>query len=289
MLQELSSVKTDHDLMVTAESIIVAQERKQGLDMEKLRQIKITAARERLRVSVLNGIEVLQSETRLARASLSSGCPGIDQLLESKGFGAREITEFAGPSSTGKTQLALFSILTSLCLAPGSTALYIDASSSFSMARLEQLYLNSDRFEAFRAQGMRFESISERLHVSECYDPFSLLDSLNGLQHVLFEKAINHAVQSRPEDTGHSTTSTGLMSAKSHKPALGATWATVPSQTLFFTDTRAFHNVARESEMWEFQNRTGEAVNVVRRRVEVLKSAGSVVSRACLFFNRSIT
>ncbi|TPX52161.1 hypothetical protein CcCBS67573_g09929 [Chytriomyces confervae] len=175
---------SDHFLMVTDEHYLVETE-KTDPDISALRARKLRVAKERLNVPVLNGVDALQMELSLVVAPMSSGCPGFDQLLSSNGFASREITEFAGLSSTGKTQIAFFSILTALCLCPNATAVYFDATSSFSLARLKQLFTHSDRFQLFRSQGIDFEGISKRLRVSTCYDANELLDRLNGLQHVL--------------------------------------------------------------------------------------------------------
>ncbi|KAJ3020334.1 UNVERIFIED_CONTAM: hypothetical protein HDU68_010237 [Siphonaria sp. JEL0065] len=284
----------------------------------------------------MTGLEAVEYE-RASWSVVSSGCPGylfysnsnketdcmryrIDQLLEFNGFATGTITEFAGLSSTGKTQLAFFSILTSLCLLPMSTALYIDSNCSFSPSRMKQLYEQSDRFQSFRDQGLTFEHISQRLCVSPCYNAFELMNCLNGLQHRVYSQShkfeqnlklividsvgallapivgsgsttqsilvtislllrvlsksyaipvitLNHAVQAREHERA-------VPNVITMKPALGSTWAQTPTQTLFFTDPSLSIGVnQKESNVWEFENRKGETIIVIRRRVEVLKAA----------------
>ncbi|KAI9347359.1 P-loop containing nucleoside triphosphate hydrolase protein [Obelidium mucronatum] len=182
----LAAVRNEHELMLTAESYIL--ERVPGLSSETLRNLKLKVAKEFFNVPMISVADSVLYEEASWHV-VSSGCPGIDQLLEFNGFATGTITEFAGLSSTGKTQLALFSILTSLCLTPGSTALLIDSNCSFCPIRTQQLFDTSDRFQLFRDKGMTFQQLSKRFHVSRCYDAFELLDCLNGLQHRIHGRA----------------------------------------------------------------------------------------------------
>ncbi|ORY52625.1 hypothetical protein BCR33DRAFT_711888 [Rhizoclosmatium globosum] len=180
-----SVIRNDHELMVTAETYIL--ERVPGLSEEALREIKLEAARNQLNVPMMSGLEAVESEAARWHV-VSSGCPGIDQLLQYRGFATGTITEFAGMSATGKTQLAFFSILTSLCLVPQSTALFVDSNCSFSIERIKTLFEKSDRFHAAREQGMTAEHILSRLKVSHCYDAHQLLDLLTSLQWSLYNQ-----------------------------------------------------------------------------------------------------
>ncbi|KAJ3386667.1 peroxin [Entophlyctis sp. JEL0112] len=263
-------VRNTHELMVTDEAYIL--EKATAVSAEELRSIKLEAAR-CLNVPTISFVDALQHEVSV-RQCVSCGCPGVDQLLQFGGFASGTITEFAGLSSTGKTQLAFFSILTSLCLSEKATALYVDATNSFSASRLKELFDGSDRFLSFREAGHTFDHVFERIRVSTCFDAYEFLDCMFGLQAAMCKqdnefacnmtlividsvgalfspvvgtgstgiefKTINHAVLAR-DDAPSGQSLSGMDMAKtrlvSHKPALGIQWATrIPTQTLFFTD-----------------------------------------------------
>ncbi|KAJ1556856.1 hypothetical protein HK096_010418 [Nowakowskiella sp. JEL0078] len=101
---------------------------------------------------------------------LTTGCPGLDELLDG-GLFPGDLNEISGAPSTGKTLISFMTILSTLASDSFSTALYIDSSNSFSAKRVSDLYQYADRFSVYRSAGMvGFEN----LHIL-----FNILTELN--------------------------------------------------------------------------------------------------------------
>ncbi|KAI8822397.1 P-loop containing nucleoside triphosphate hydrolase protein [Fimicolochytrium jonesii] len=120
----------------------------------------------------------LQEQKR--RAVLPTGCQGIDEILEG-GCRTGEVTEFAGAPCTGKTQLAFFTMITTLATSPEACVIYIDGSNTFSASRIAELYECSDRFERFRSRGMTPTHILDRIRRIPCFDAWALMDMLESI------------------------------------------------------------------------------------------------------------
>ncbi|KND05134.1 uncharacterized protein SPPG_00804 [Spizellomyces punctatus DAOM BR117] len=131
--------------------------------------------------------DVALEEQRAQHKFLSTGCPGIDQLLEG-GLALGEFVEFAGPPATGKTQLCFFTAITTTADDPTATVLYIDSGNAFSASRLSDMYTYSDRFQQSRESGMDTKNILSRVRCIPCFDAFSLVDIMEEVQKSLADK-----------------------------------------------------------------------------------------------------
>ncbi|RUP23778.1 hypothetical protein BC936DRAFT_138971 [Jimgerdemannia flammicorona] len=103
--------------------------------------------------------------------------PSIDSLLDG-GMLTGEITELAGPSASGKTQLAFFTIATTLAADPTAAVLYIDTCNTFEPARVRDLLARAGRFEEARKGGM-VRSIAFILKWGGWEDPHPSRQTLN--------------------------------------------------------------------------------------------------------------
>ncbi|KAJ3129372.1 methylglyoxal reductase (NADPH-dependent) gre2 [Physocladia obscura] len=102
-----NAVRNERELLVTDETYIL--QHAPGINSATLRQIKLEAA-QRNRAPIISFSDAVEAE-RKGVYLFSSGCPGIDQLLHFNGFKDGTITEFAGLSSTGKTQAINHAVL----------------------------------------------------------------------------------------------------------------------------------------------------------------------------------
>ncbi|KAJ3159985.1 hypothetical protein HDU86_001250 [Geranomyces michiganensis] len=143
-----------------------------------------TQAAESLACPLVAG-EAAFDEEREREVFLSTGCPGIDELLDG-GFLVGEMTEFAGAPATGKTQLAFFSAITTVAADSTATVLYIDSSNSFSPARISEQFCNSDRFEFARTPEMAARGYEVCV---KCFDACELLDILEAVDQKLSEQS----------------------------------------------------------------------------------------------------
>ncbi|TPX69234.1 hypothetical protein SpCBS45565_g02493 [Spizellomyces sp. 'palustris'] len=131
--------------------------------------------------------DVALEEQRARHKFLSTGCPGVDQLLEG-GLALGEFVELAGPPATGKTQLCFFTAITTTTDDPTATVLYIDSGNAFSASRLSDMYTHSDRFQQSRESGMDTKNILSRVRCIPCFDAFSLVDIMEEVQKSLANK-----------------------------------------------------------------------------------------------------
>ncbi|KAI8914002.1 P-loop containing nucleoside triphosphate hydrolase protein [Powellomyces hirtus] len=159
---------------------------KESIHEELVGQVKHKVA-EALACPLTAGDVALEEENE-RHVFLSTGCPGMDELLGG-GCLIGEMTEFAGAPATGKTQLAFFTALTTAAADPNATILYIDASNSFSASRMSQLFTFSDRFDFLRTKGMNAEYVLSRIKCIQCPDACKLLDILEELDTKLAEKS----------------------------------------------------------------------------------------------------
>ncbi|KAJ3162924.1 hypothetical protein HDU88_006564 [Geranomyces variabilis] len=157
-----------------------------GLSEDIVVRLRAQAA-DSLACPLIAGDEAFDEEREM-QAFLSTGCPGIDELLDG-GCVVGEMTEFAGAPATGKTQLAFFTAITTVAADPLATVLYIDSSNSFSPARISELFCNSDRFEFARTPEMSAAFILSRIKCVKCFDACELLDALQDVDQKLSEQS----------------------------------------------------------------------------------------------------
>ncbi|KAL2239771.1 UNVERIFIED_CONTAM: DNA repair protein RAD51 [Sesamum indicum] len=82
-----------------------------------------------------NGLELLE-DAQLNKRILSTGCERIDLLLQG-GLRVGHVTELAGPSSSGKTQVCL-KVASHVARKYSGTVMYFDSGNSFSPKRIVQ-------------------------------------------------------------------------------------------------------------------------------------------------------
>ncbi|KAJ3167266.1 hypothetical protein HDU87_001694 [Geranomyces variabilis] len=159
---------------------------REGLSEDVVARLRAQAA-DSLACPLVAGDEAFDEE-RERQAFLSTGCPGIDELLDG-GCVVGEMTEFTGAPATGKTQLAFFTAITTVAADPLATVLYIDSSNSFSPARISELFCDSDRFEFARTPEMGAAFILSRIKCVKCFDACELLDALQDVDQKLSDQS----------------------------------------------------------------------------------------------------
>ncbi|GAM20522.1 hypothetical protein SAMD00019534_036970 [Acytostelium subglobosum LB1] len=114
-------------------------------------------------------------------------------LLLGGGLATGELTELVGPTSCGKTQMAMF---TSLQLAKhhGISVLYIDTSSAFSADRVVEMHkyqLVAECQEGFEPvdTDQSILAILDRIKWHNCYDPMKLIEILENTHIALESKS----------------------------------------------------------------------------------------------------
>jgi RecA/RadA recombinase len=131
---------------------------------------------------------------------LATGCNAIDKMLCSSGgpgvsgISTGEITEVAGATATGKTQLCLSTVAALMVDNPDVRAVYFDTCNCFSAARLGELVLSKLPESMPTDERSRLvERALERVTRVQVYDVFSLSQALADL--VESEQASRHYEQ----------------------------------------------------------------------------------------------
>ncbi|KAI9354091.1 P-loop containing nucleoside triphosphate hydrolase protein [Zopfochytrium polystomum] len=176
-----AGIRSEMDLLVTSEDYIMANTDLDRLTIDRMRML----VAKRNSCPSLSAVEALAAEKK-TRKLLTSGCPGIDVLL-GHGLKSGDIVEFAGPPSTGKSQLAFFATVAALATRPTGTVLFVDSCGSFSPDRLQHMFSESDRFTRHR-ESMTPSGLFSRLRCVECFDSFEFIGILYSLQHLLAAK-----------------------------------------------------------------------------------------------------
>ncbi|KAJ6814479.1 DNA repair protein RAD51-like protein 4-like [Iris pallida] len=136
----------------------------------------------------LNGVDLLNNTTQ-NKHFLPTGCEGIDMLL---GGGMREgqLTEIAGPSSSGKTQLCLY-VGSHVADKHMGGVLFLDTCNSFSPRRIACIVSQFSNSSIREVKELRLKRIMSGIFSQSIYDIFALLDVLHQL-----EFKLNHKVTS---------------------------------------------------------------------------------------------
>ncbi|KZV80315.1 P-loop containing nucleoside triphosphate hydrolase protein [Exidia glandulosa HHB12029] len=103
---------------------------------------------------------------------LRTGLDALDALL--RGFETHDVFELAGPSSAGKTALAMTIVARELASHPGAAVLWLDTKSAFSPERMLHIIQNN-------AQNVDVEAILDRIHVAQCRDVPALYDAVDAI------------------------------------------------------------------------------------------------------------
>ena len=201
---------------------------------------------------------------------LHTGSPRLDGLLGG-GIFTGEITEIQGQSAAGKSQFC-FSLTASLVLTTKARVVFIDSTNSFSSSRIAEICEHKLRL---RPSGTSESAIEDALGRIECnkiftaeklmsvlasmeftsvHAPIRLLvvDSITALLSPCLGSGIGQAVSAKVAKLLRLiamkfgiavvlTNSTVAGKASSVKAALGLTWASVPSTTVFLSCSSGGH------------------------------------------------
>ncbi|CAB4384678.1 unnamed protein product [Rhizophagus irregularis] len=176
-------------------------------------------------------LEMLQTDV------LSTGCYGIDELLQG-GLHPGEVTEISGETATGKTQLAFSATLTTICANKNNKVLFIDTVSTFSAERIRTLFLESDRFDHSRCQGMGEEDVMNRIRIAKCFDVYAVMEFIEDLR--------DHLENKDKDDNVYTNVKLIIIDsfAAIFSPLLGVTQT--QGHSLMITLTRILRNLAKE-------------------------------------------
>ncbi|XP_020552632.1 DNA repair protein RAD51 homolog 4 isoform X4 [Sesamum indicum] len=181
-----------------------------------------------------NGLELLE-DAQLNKRILSTGCERIDLLLQG-GLRVGHVTELAGPSSSGKTQVCL-KVASHVARKYSGTVMYFDSGNSFSPKRIVQ-FLTQESDPANTEIG--------------CNVRMLIIDSLSSLiapvlggggahGHALMVTA-GFLLKELAHEHNLSIVVTNHMvagEAGSSKPALGDSWKSIPHVRLLLHRYRA--------------------------------------------------
>ncbi|GES89480.1 DNA repair protein RAD51 homolog 4-like [Rhizophagus clarus] len=176
-------------------------------------------------------LEMLQTDV------LSTGCYGIDELLQG-GLHPGEITEISGETATGKTQLAFSVTLTTICANKHNKVLFIDTVSTFSAERIRTLFLESDRFDHSREQGMEEDDVMNRIRIAKCFDVYAVMEFIEDMR--------DHLENKEKDDNVYTNIKLIIIDsfAAIFSPLLGVTQT--QGHSLMITLTRILRNLAKE-------------------------------------------
>ncbi|KAI3429111.1 uncharacterized protein J3R85_008762 [Psidium guajava] len=126
-----------------------------------------------------NGVELME-DAQKNKHVLSTGCEGMDFLLRG-GLHRGQVTELAGPSSSGKTQFCLLTASTVAYKHMGGV-IYLDTGNSFSAKRIAQ-FLNQISGTAFEEmQPIVLQKVMNSIMCQSVFDIFSMFDVLHCLE-----------------------------------------------------------------------------------------------------------
>ncbi|XP_048140503.1 DNA repair protein RAD51 homolog 4 isoform X5 [Rhodamnia argentea] len=126
-----------------------------------------------------NGVELME-DAQKNKHVLSTGCEGMDFLLRG-GLHKGQVTELAGPSSSGKTQFCLLTASTVAYKHMGGV-IYLDTGNSFSAKRIAQ-FLNQISRPAFdEMQPIVLQKVMNSILCQSVFDIFSMFDVLHCLE-----------------------------------------------------------------------------------------------------------
>ncbi|KAK4441119.1 DNA repair protein [Sesamum alatum] len=130
----------------------------------------------------LNGLELLE-DAQLNKCILSTGCERIDLLLQG-GLRVGHVTELAGPSSSGKTQVCL-KVASHVARKYSGTVMYFDSGNSFSPKRIVQFLNQSSDAANTEVVDEIVQRVMSSIVCYSTFDIFTLLDMLHQLMNNL--------------------------------------------------------------------------------------------------------
>ncbi|XP_031401643.1 DNA repair protein RAD51 homolog 4 isoform X1 [Punica granatum] len=153
-----------HALAAHAEEQPSSERLRQGVD-------QVFAIIDTIHQPWINGMELLEDAQKNKRA-LSTGCERIDSLLNG-GLHEGHVTELAGPSSSGKTQLCLLAAANVAYQHKGGVT-YVDTGNSFSPKRIAHFIGQVDQ--------KVLRTVMNSIVCHRVYDIFTLLAMLHELE-----------------------------------------------------------------------------------------------------------
>ncbi|KAJ3188273.1 DNA repair protein rad51d [Gaertneriomyces sp. JEL0708] len=172
-LEEIG-VRTVRDLLLADQAVLVLRSELTAIDIDEFLAYAVTQCS----AHTSSGRAILDRE-RNAAFFLPTGCGGLDEILDG-GLSLGEIMEFAGPPASGKTQVALFTAITTVADDPRATVLYIDSGGAFTSGRVQRILRGSDKFVNATRTSSEGDWLS-RIHHLPCYDTFTLADILESV------------------------------------------------------------------------------------------------------------
>ncbi|XP_058109830.1 DNA repair protein RAD51 homolog 4 isoform X3 [Magnolia sinica] len=179
-----------HDLYVLvafAEHHATSKELKQGIT----RVLSIVDSQHQ---PWLNGVELLE-DAKLNKHVLSTGCEGIDVLLQG-GLHEGRLTELVGPSSSGKTQVCLHAA-SHVAQNYKGTVMFLDTSNSFSTKRIADIISCRLRSSFKQVNGRTLAGVMSNILCHPVFDVFTLLDVLHQLEFELRAQVKNEDTRMR--------------------------------------------------------------------------------------------
>ncbi|OJA11134.1 hypothetical protein AZE42_02359 [Rhizopogon vesiculosus] len=173
-LNNSCGIRTDTDILFFGSSLDIIKKLPLGTvtlsDLEKFTQL----IAERVSAPGHRGDEILAeiSGQNERHSQVSCGVRELDDLVG--GFGGSRVIEISGEKGSGKTALALQTVIQRLVADVNSSALWIDTSGDFSAEKTVQLVRHFDVAMS--------ENVLERLQVSLCFNIEAVRDILESLR-----------------------------------------------------------------------------------------------------------
>ncbi|PKI36394.1 hypothetical protein CRG98_043176 [Punica granatum] len=206
-----------HALAAHAEEQPSSERLRQGVD-------QVFAIIDTIHQPWINGMELLEDAQKNKRA-LSTGCERIDSLLNG-GLHEGHVTELAGPSSSGKTQLCLLAAANVAYQHKGGVT-YVDTGNSFSPKRIAH-------FIGQMCKGDGGVSLLIIDSISSLITPILGSNSPQGRALMISTgsllKKLAHEYNIAVLVTNHTVGG----NRGTIKPALGESWKTIPHTRLLF-------------------------------------------------------
>ncbi|KAF5447023.1 hypothetical protein F2P56_032608 [Juglans regia] len=127
----------------------------------------------------LNGMELLE-DAQLNKHVLSTGCEGIDLLLEG-GLRMGQLTELVGASSSGKTQVCLLAT-SNVAKKHMGGVVYLDTGNSFSPQRVIDFIRQNSDPAIDQAKHRILQKVMNRILCHSVFDIFTMFDVLHQLE-----------------------------------------------------------------------------------------------------------
>ncbi|KAK9048090.1 hypothetical protein SSX86_032947 [Deinandra increscens subsp. villosa] len=164
-------------LVASAEKLSNSDRLKQGIN-------QLLSIIETLHQPWVNGLVLLEDREQ-NKHCLSTGGKSFDMLLQG-GLRVGHVTEFVGPSSSGKTQIC-FQVASNVAMKLGSVV-FIDSGNSFSPTRIKQIVTRISGSVENRVHGI-LQQAMRNIECHAVFDVYALLNVLHQLKSSLESQA----------------------------------------------------------------------------------------------------